>query len=220
MKKLNVIVTGASGMVGEGVMRICLNHPQVESVLVVGRRPCGTTHPKLKEIVHNDFYNLAPIADQLKNYDACYFCLGVSSVGKTEEEYKRITYDLTMRFAQTVLNPNMTFCYISGMGTDSTEQGKLMWARVKGKTENDLIKMPFKAAFAFRPGFIEPIEGMKHTLSPYKYLKFFFPVFKRLFSKSYVTLENVGRAMINVTLNGYDKKVLDCVEITKSGSAT
>ncbi|HEY1201197.1 MAG TPA: NAD-dependent epimerase/dehydratase family protein, partial [Niastella sp.] len=149
--KIKVIITGASGMVGEGVLHECLLHPDVEEVLVVGRRTAGVVHPKLKEIIHKDFFDLSPIKDQLKGYNACYFCLGVSSVGMKEKEYHHLTYDLTMHMA-TILadqNPGMTFCYVSGSGTDSSEHGKLMWARVKGQTENDLMRLPFKAAYMF-----------------------------------------------------------------------
>src|SRR5476651_2638272 len=143
-KKIRVIITGSTGMVGEGVMHECLLHPDVEAVLVINRKPDGVVHPKLKEIVHKDFFDLSAIEDQLKGYNACYFCLGVTSLGKKEPEYYKLTYTLTLNFAQTLVkhNPDMTFCYVSGAGTDSTESGKIMWARVKGKTENDLMKLP------------------------------------------------------------------------------
>ena len=145
---LKVIVTGSTGMVGEGVLHECLNHSSIKEVLVINRKPCGVNHPKLREILHSNFFDLSPVADQLKGYDACFFCLGVSSIGMKEPDYTKFTYELTMHFAETVLkqNPAMQFCYISGSGTDSSEKGKLMWARVKGKTENDLFKLPFKKA--------------------------------------------------------------------------
>ena len=151
---MKIIITGATGMVGEGVLHVALNHPEVEGVLIVNRSSIGITHPKLTEIIHADFFNLDPIANRLKGYDACLFCLGVSSVGMKEETYFKLTYTLTMQFAQTFLreNPNASFSYISGVATDSTEKGRSMWARVKGKTENDLISMPFKATYCFRPG--------------------------------------------------------------------
>jgi nucleoside-diphosphate-sugar epimerase len=151
---LKVIVTGATGMVGEGVMHICLNSPDVEKVLIINRRPLGVTHPKLTEITHTDFFDFSSIESQLSGYDACYFCLGVSSVGMKKEDYYKTTYTLTMHVAETLshLNPQMTFCYVSGAGTDSTETGRLSWARVKGKAENDLMKLPFKQVFAYRPG--------------------------------------------------------------------
>jgi len=170
-QKLKVIVTGATGMVGEGVTHVCLNHPDIEQVLIINRKPSGITHPKLKEIIHADFYDLTPIENQLNGYNACFFCLGASSVGMNEKDYYKVTYTLTNNFAQTLAkqNPEMTFCYVSGASTDSTEKGKLMWARVKGKTENDLTKI-FKHAYNFRPGIMEPIKGMKNTLKLYTYM--------------------------------------------------
>ena len=216
--KLNVIVTGATGMVGEGVLHICLDHPDVESILVLGRRSCGVSHPKLKELVVNDLYDLSSVKEQLKGYNACFFCLGTTSVGKSEEEYRKITYDLTMNTARTLapINPAMTLCYVSGLGTDGTEKGKIMWARVKGKTENDLAALPFKAVFNFRPGGIRPIKGMKNTLMLVKMLNPLFPLLQILFPKSVVSLEDIGRSMINVSLNGYSKTVLECEDITAS----
>ncbi|WP_339791745.1 NAD-dependent epimerase/dehydratase family protein [uncultured Imperialibacter sp.] len=213
--KINVIVTGASGMVGEGVMHECLNHPDVEKVLVIGRKPCGTTHPKLTEIIHKDFFDLTPIADQLKGYNACYFCLGVSSVGMKEPEYKKLTYDLTLHAAELLarLNPDMTFCYVSGAATDSSEKGKSMWARVKGKTENDLLKLPFKAAYMFRPGYMQPTPGLSNTLKYYKYITWMYPFLKTVFPGSVSTLADLGQAMLGVTLKGYDKKVLEVRDI-------
>src|SRR6478736_3272311 len=168
--KIKVNITGASGMVGEGVLLTCLQREDVEAVLVVGRKPCGTTHPKLKEILHSDFFDLTPIESQLSNYDACLFCLGVSSVGMKEEAYNKMTYTLTTNFAQTLVkrNPAMTFCYISGASTDSSEKGKQMWARVKGKTENDLMKLPFKKEYNFRPGIMKPVKGQKNVKSFFK----------------------------------------------------
>ena len=215
--KIKAIITGVTGMVGEGVLHECLLHPDVESVLVINRKPCGVKHEKLKEIIHKDFLDLSSIEDQLSGYNACYFCAGVSSVGKKEDEYKRITYDLTLNLAKTLLklNPDMTFCYVSGVGTDSTEKGRSMWARVKGKTENDLLKLPFKAAYMFRPGYIQPIKGLKNAYKIYKVFTPFYPLLKMLFPKYVVSLEEVGRAMINVTLFGSDKKILECRDIVK-----
>ncbi|MEQ9098954.1 MAG: epimerase [Imperialibacter sp.] len=213
--KINVIVTGASGMVGEGVMHECLNHPDVEKVLVIGRKPCGTTHPKLTEIIHSDFFDLTPISDKLKGYNACYFCLGVSSVGMKEPEYKKLTYDLTMHAGDLLakLNPDMTFCYVSGAATDSTEKGRVMWARVKGKTENDVMKLPFKAAYVFRPGYMQPTPGLNNTLKYYKYFSWMYPFLKTVFPGSVSTLADLGQAMLGVTLKGYDKKVLEVKDI-------
>ena len=212
---LNVIVTGATGMVGEGVLHECLKHADVESVLVINRKPCEVEHPKLKEIIHKDLFDLSSIEDQLSGYNACYFCAGVSSVGKKENEYKRITYDLTISFANTLvkLNPDMTFCYISGVGTDSTEKGKSMWARVKGKTENDLLELPFKAVYMFRPGYIQPTKGLRNTYKIYKVVAPFYPLWKLIFPKYVTTLREIGLAMINATLRGSSKQILECREI-------
>ncbi len=216
-EKIKAIITGASGMVGEGVLYECLNHPEVERVLVIGRKPCGHTHPKLKEIIHTNFFDLTAIENQLSGYNASYFCLGVSSVGISEEEYYKLTYTLTLNFAQTLakLNTGMTFCYISGSGTDSSEKGRLAWARIKGKTENDLMKLPFKQAYAFRPGFMQPTKGLKNALKAYKYIDWMFPALLALFPGFVCTLAEVGQAMINVTLYGSDKKVLEVKDIVK-----
>jgi len=218
--KLKAIITGATGMVGEGVLHECLLHPQVESVLVINRKPCGVTHPKLKEIIHQDFFDLSAIENQLSGYNACFFCLGVSSIGMKEPDYYRLTYTLTMNAAQTLsrLNPDMTFCYVSGGGTDSTEKGRSMWARVKGKTENDLMKLPFKNVFAFRPGYMHPTQGLKNTLPSYKYMSWMYPFFRAVFPKFVSTLAELGLAMINAARFGYDKPVLevrDIVELSK-----
>ncbi len=215
--KIKAIITGATGMVGEGVLHECLNHPDVESVLVINRKPCGVKHEKLKEIIHKDLFDLSSIEDQLAGYNAGYFCAGVSSVGKNEDEYKHITYDLTIQVAKTLLklNPDMTFCYISGVGTDSTEKGRSMWARVKGKTENDLLKLPFKAAYMFRPGYIQPTKGLKNTYNMYKVAAPFYPMWKTLFPKYVTTLREIGLAMINVTLYGSSKQILECKDIVQ-----
>ncbi len=217
---INAIILGTTGMIGEGVLHKSLAHPDVESVLVINRKPCGVKHEKLKEIIHKDFYDLSPIKDQLGGYNACFFCLGVSSVGMIEDAYRKLTYDLTLNFAKTVLelNNSMTFTYVSGAGTDSSEQGRSMWARVKGKTENDLMKLPFKAAYVFRPGYIHPMPGMKNTLSAYKYMSFLYPVFKILFPKFICSLSDIGTSMIEVCRNGYSKKVLECKDITLLGN--
>lgn len=202
-------------MVGEGVLHECLLHPDVEEVLVVGRRTAGVSHPKLKEILHNDFFDLTPVKDQLKGYNACFFCLGVSSVGMKEKEYHHLTYDLTMHMA-TILadqDPGMTFCYVSGAGTDSTEHGKMMWARVKGQTENDLLRLPFKAAYMFRPGFMKPTKGLKNTLKGYKFITWLYPVVRPLFPGYVSTLHELGLAMIHTAARGYEKQVLEVKDI-------
>lgn len=214
LTKIRVIVTGATGMVGEGVLQVCLNRPEVEQVLIINRKPSGITHPKLKEIVHSDFFNLASTESQMVNVDACFFCLGVSSVGMKEEEYFKLTHTLTITFANALAkqNPNMTFCYVSGAGTDSTEKGKSMWARVKGKTENDLMKI-FKRAYGFRPGLLVPIKGMKNTLGFYKYLGWMIPIIRAMSPKFVCNLEDVGHAMINAATKGYEKNILEVPDI-------
>lgn len=213
--KIRGIVTGATGMVGEGVLHECLLHDDVEEVLVLGRRSCGKTHPKLKEIVHEDFYNLAAIENQLKGYNACFFCLGTTSVGKSEEQYYKVTYTLTMHVATTLCkhNPDMTFCYISGAGTDGTEKGRLMWARVKGKTENDLMKLPFKQIFMFRPGMLKPTKGSKNTPRYYKYLGWLYSPLRALLPQFVSTLRELGLAMINSVRKGYHKQVIEVRDI-------
>ena len=218
--KINAIITGTTGMVGEGVLNECLVHPDVEKILVISRRPCGVTHPKLLEILHQDFFDLSPVADQLKGYNACFFCLGVSSVGLKEEEYYSLTYTLTMNFAQLLAgqNPDMTFCYISGAGTDSTEKGRMSWARVKGKTENDLMKLPFKRVFACRPGFMLFPKGAKNVPGYYVVFRFLYPLLRALFPKFVSTIKEVALAMINLVIYGYDNNVLevkDMVQLSK-----
>ena len=212
---IRVIITGATGMVGEGVMHECLNHPQVSEVLIVNRRASDFSHPKLREIIHKDFTDLSPVADQFKNYDACYFCLGVSSVGMKEEKYFALTYTLTMNAAKlmSAANQNMVFCYVSGANTDSSEKGKSMWARVKGKTENDLMKLPFRKVYAFRPGYMNPTPGLKNTNKLYYLFAWLYPVWRRAFPKFVTTLAELGLAMINVVLKGYPKNVIEVPDI-------
>lgn len=217
MKKINVIITGVTGMVGEGVLMECMENPHIERILVLTRKPAGRSHPKLKEIIHTDFLNITPIADQLNGYDACYFCLGVSSIGMKEEEYTKSTYTLTIHVAEILAkqNPDMTFCYVSGAGTDSSEKGKLMWARVKGRTENTLMKLPFKKVYAFRPGAMIATPGQKNILAAYKYFSWLFPIMKLFFPNSICTLKQVAKAMINITLHGYEKQHIEVKDIKK-----
>jgi uncharacterized protein YbjT (DUF2867 family) len=213
--KVKAIITGATGMVGEGVLMEALNSPDVEQVLIINRKPSGFSHPKLKEIIHKDFFNVTPIAAQLSGYNACFFCLGVSSVGMKEPEYTSMTYDLTLHVAGVLAkqNPDMTFIYVSGAGTDSSEQGRQMWARVKGKTENDLMKLPFKKAYAFRPGMMKAAPGAKNTPKFYKYLEWTYPVIKALAPGMASTLAEVGQAMIKAVTKGSDKSVLEVKDI-------
>ena len=215
--KIKAIIFGATGMVGEGVLHETLKHDDVESVLVVGRKSCNVKHQKLKELVHADFFDYSTIEEHLRGFNACYFCLGISSVGKNEKEYSRITYDLTMHAAGTLsrLNPGMTFCYVSGAGTDSAEKGRSMWARVKGKTENDLMKLPFKAVYLFRPGFIKPIKGLKNAYAFSKVLGLLYPVWKILLPKYVCTLEDLGLAMIQAASKGYPNKILENKDIAQ-----
>jgi len=224
MNKLNVIITGATGMVGEGVLYECLQHPDVENVLVISRRPSGYSHPKLKEILHADFFDVTPLGTQVRGYNTCLFCAGVSSVGKNEAEFTKLTYTLTLNFAAFLsgLNPGMTFCYISGAGTDSSEGGRRMWARVKGKTENDLMKLPFKQVYNFRPAVIEPLLPLKPTQTYYKAIRFtawLFPVLKRIAPNSISTLKDLAAAMISCSLNGYDKNILEARDINRFGKS-
>ena len=215
--KIKAIITGTTGMVGEGVLQECLSHQNVEEILVINRRPCGISHPKLTEIIHSDFFNLSPVADKLKGYNACFFCLGVSSVGMSEEQYYNLTYNLTMNFAQLLSGQNqeMTFCYISGAGTDSTEKGRMNWARVKGKTENDLAKLPFKKVFACRPGFMLPSEGAKNVPGYYKVFKYLYPVLRSVFPNHVSTLKEVARAMINSVIYGSEKQILEVKDLVE-----
>ena len=213
--KIRAIVTGASGMVGEGVLWECVQDPDVEQVLVVGRKPCGHTHAKLREILHTDFFNIEPIRQELTGYNACFFCLGVSSVGMKEDQYTRLTHDLTLHFA-TVLaaqSPDLTFCYVSGAATDSSEKGRVMWARVKGRTENDLMKLPFRQVFAFRPGAMKPTPGLKHTLKAYNYFGWLFPIMRLLTPNSVSTLAQVGQAMLYVAKTGYASRVIEVKDV-------
>jgi uncharacterized protein YbjT (DUF2867 family) len=214
---MNVIITGATGMVGEGVLHECLQSPDITSVLSINRKPLGLTHPKLKEIIHGDFFELSAIESQLRGYDACYFCMGVSAIGMNEEDYYRMTYTLTLYIAQVLsnANPEMVFCYVSGSGTDSSEKGRVMWARVKGKTENDLMNLPFKKVYAFRPGYMQPTKDLKNVKKYYHYMSWMYPFFKAVFPSFVSTLKEVGQAMIAVTKNGYPKKVLEVKDIIK-----
>lgn len=202
-------------MVGEGVLHECLENETVEKILVVGRRSCEVSHPKLTELVHKDFFDLSAIEERLSGYNACFFCLGMSSVGISKEEYERLTYDLTMNFAETLAKKNseMTFCYVSGRGTDSTGTSKLHWARTKGKVENDLMKLPFKNAFGFRIAFVKPMKNAKNTLTPYKFIGWLFPVLKAFSPNSATTLDEVGKAMINSVTKGYEKNILEVADI-------
>jgi uncharacterized protein YbjT (DUF2867 family) len=216
---MKVILFGATGMVGQGVLRECLIDPGVESVLAVGRSPTGQSHPKLRELVHGNFTDFSTIEPQLTGYDACFFCLGVSSVGMDEERYRHLTYDITLAAATTLakLNPGMVFTYVTGRSTDSTERGPMMWARIKGKTENDLLKLPFKAAYMFRPAGIQPLHGVRSKTS---WVQAIYVVatplssyLTRVAPKYMTTSEQLGRAMIKVARDGYPRPVLESEDI-------
>ncbi len=200
-------------MVGEGVLHECLQHNSVEAILVIGRKSCGIVHSKLKEIIHKDFFNLSALQEQFTGYDGCLFCLGISSVGVKEEAYFENTYKLTLHFADTYLavNPASVFCYISGAGTNAS--GNAMWAKIKGQTENALSKMPFKSEYNFRPGFLKPTSGLKNTLGLYKYFGWLYPIFNKLTPKYFSTLKQLGLAMINAVLFGYEKNILEVPDI-------
>lgn len=217
---LKIIITGTTGMVGEGVMQRCLENPRVEKVLAISRKPNAHQHPKLEEIIHSDFSDLVAIESQLTGYDACFFCAGISSVGISKEQYEQITHDLTLSFAATLakLNPGMTFTYVSGQGTDGTESGKSHWARVKGKTENDLRKLPFKSVFAYRPGMMKPLPGALHVISYYKYFAWIYPIGRMFLSNSFNTLAEVGDSMLFVSSNKYEGFVLEGKEITETAN--
>ena len=218
MNKLRVIITGATGMVGEGVLYECLHDEKVDKVLVITRKPSGYLHPKLTEIIHSDFADLSSLKESLAGYNACYFCLGVTSLGKNEPEYTKLTYTLTVNFASTLasLNPGMTFCYVSGAGTDSSEKGRTMWARVKGKTENDLMKLPFGKVYNFRPAGIKPFLPLKPSqtfYNTYKNVGWLFPLMKAINSDFVIELKDLAASMINVSLIGYSKNILEVKDL-------
>jgi uncharacterized protein YbjT (DUF2867 family) len=208
-------------MVGQGVLRECLIDPSVERVVTVGRRSTGDKHPKLGELVYPDLSTLAPLEPQLSGFDACLFCLGVSALGMTEAQYTRVTYDLTMGVAKTLLrtSPGLTFIYVSGAGTDSSERGSAMWARVKGRTENALLSLPFKAAYMFRPGLIIPLHGIRSSTrwynAVYFVLKPIAPVLERIAPTAFTTTERLGRAMLAVARNGYSSHILEMADINR-----
>ncbi|HVX67285.1 MAG TPA: hypothetical protein VHA11_11815 [Bryobacteraceae bacterium] len=220
---MNVLLFGATGMVGQGVLRECLLDPDVRLVKTIGRTPTRVQHPKLREIVRQDLWDYAPIESELSGFDACFFCLGVSSAGMREADYERITYGITLAAAETLarLNPQMTFVYVSGAGTDSSEHGRTMWARVKGRTENALLRLPFKAAYMFRPGMIEALHGAKSKTPVYRVVyalgKPLVPLLRRLFPSHIVTTEQIGRAMLAVSRRGAPKPILEPKDILALG---
>ena len=214
---LKVIITGATGMVGEGVLFQCLESREVDKVLSVSRKRYPLDHPKLEHCIIPDFFQLEAFSNQLSGYDACFFCAGITSLGKDEADYTRITYDTTLHFARKLLalNSYMTFIYVSGAGTDSSEKGKLMWARVKGKTENDLMRLPFKRVYNFRPGIMKDMKGQKNVRPIFKIMLVIYPIVKALAPNTASTLAQVGTAMIKAVTHGYPKNVLEVSDINK-----
>jgi uncharacterized protein YbjT (DUF2867 family) len=219
---MNVLVFGATGMIGQGVLRECLLDPGVDRVTVVGRQRTGEAHAKLREVVQPDVADLSALDAELRETDACFFCLGVSSAGMTEERYARVTYDLTLSVARQLvrLNPGMTFVYVSGMGTDASERGRTMWARVKGRTENALLALPFRAAYMFRPGLVQPVGGARSRTAWYRVLYAvtapLLPLLRRVFPNSVTTTAEVGRAMLAVARHGYSTRLLESRDIVRA----
>jgi len=218
---IKVIITGSTGMVGKGVLLECLEDSSIESVLLINRNPIGIEHEKIKELLQKDFQNLSPLREELVGYDACYFCLGVSAYRMKEKQYYEVTYKMTLHLAKLLsdINPEMSFCYVSGLGTDSSEKGRSMWARVKGKTENAILKLPFKTTFIFRPGYIQPLKGIKSKTSSYNkiysILKPLYPIFKLIIPNKVTSSINVGKAMIYTSKHSYDANILYNKEINE-----
>jgi len=217
---MKVILFGSTGMIGQGVLTECLKDTQIESVLVVNRQSCKVTHAKLIEIIHNDFFDLSAISKQLSGYDACFYCLGVTSAGLSEADYHKNTFELTTKVAEAVLiaNKSISFCYISGAGADSSEKGKTMWARVKGKTENALLNMPFKSAYMFRPGYIQPLNGIQSRTKLYRIMYAFFKPFYFILKHYEGMVTNtaiLGKALIAAVLKGSDKRILESRDINE-----
>ena len=215
-KKIKVIITGGTGFVGEGVLMECFVNPAVEQILLVGRKQfTGIKHSKLKELIVTDFFKIDSISDQLGGYDACFYCAGISSRGVTEFDYNHITFDTTIEFARKLseINPSMVFCNISGNLTDSSEKGKLMWARIKGKTENALMRLPFRKVYNFRPGFMKPTEGQLNVKTYYKIIGSLYPFMRRVFPNQVSTMEQVAKALINSVIKGFNKSILEIKDI-------
>lgn len=220
-QKIKAIIFGASGMVGQGVLQQCLASDKVEFILLINRSPIGIKSHKLREVIHKDHSDFSSIENLLSGYNACYFSLGISSAGMKEMDYSKITYDFTMAAANILakLNPDMTFCYVSGTGTDSTEKGRTMWARVKGKTENAILALPFQNSYMFRPGYIQPMNGIKSKTKLYNLIYTFtkpiYPLMKK-FAPDYVTnTDKLGQAMINIVLDGYTKTIIKNKDINE-----
>ena len=222
---MRAVIFGTTGMVGQGVLRECLIDPSVEAVLTIGRSATGVHNAKLSETVQPDLYHYSGVESHLQGFDACFFCLGVSSAGMSEEQYEKLTYTLTLAAAETLarVNPGMTFVYVSGTGTDSSEKGRVMWARIKGRTENALLRLPFKAAYMFRPGVIQPVHGARSKTAVYRVaytiLGPLIPLLRLLFPRYILTTEEVGQAMIQVARQGWPRKVLEIGDIHECAKA-
>jgi hypothetical protein len=222
---MKVIITGSTGMVGRGVLLECLDDADVTEIVVINRSPLPVKHPKLKEIICKDWFDLSQIKTNFNACDAVFFCLGLSAANLNEETYRKYTHDLTLKFANAVLesSPKSTFCYVSGQGTADKKPSKVMWARVKGDTEKNLLKLPFKGAYMFRPGYIHPMRGVKSKTALYRLLYVFlsplYPIFRRLSPKSVTTSVNVGKAMLSVAKKGYDRPALENSDINQLGKA-
>jgi uncharacterized protein YbjT (DUF2867 family) len=221
---MRVILFGASGMIGRGVLLESIAAPDVAKVLVVGRTPCGVSDPKVEEILHSNFLDLSSIEEKFAGFDGCFYCLGISSAGMSEADYTRITYDFTVVAAEAILrrSPGLVFCFVSGTSTDSTEKGSSMWARVKGRAENKLLQMRFRAAYMFRPGIVQPLAGIKSKTALYRagyaVMKPLFPALKALFPRLVTTTAHVGKAMLRVVREGAPKTVLENPDINELGA--
>ena len=218
---MKVLLFGATGMVGQGVLRECLLDPEVERVVVIGRSATGQQHPKLRDIVHANLHDFSAIEPEMAGFDACFFCLGVTSAGMTEEAYSHVTYDIAFAAAGTLarISPSMTFVFVSGAGSDSTERGGTMWARVKGRTENAILRLPFKTAYIFRPAIIQPMHGIRSRTTSYRIFyamtRPLLPLLKGLLPGYVTTTEQIGRAMLAVVKRGYAKPILETRDINK-----
>jgi uncharacterized protein YbjT (DUF2867 family) len=216
---MNVLILGATGMVGQGVLRECLLDDGVTRVVTLGRTATGQSHPKLEEIVHADLFHLSAIEARLRGFDACFYCLGVSAAGLAEAEYSRVNYEMTLAVAEALVrtSPGLTFVYVSGAGTDGTERGRTMWARVKGRTENALLRLPFRSAYMLRPGLIVPLHGVQSKTRLYRVFYTMLgpalPLLRKLFPRAIVTTEQVGRAMLRLARAGYSKQVLEAADL-------
>lgn len=222
---MKILLFGATGMIGQGVLRECLADPEVTQVVSLARANTGQTHAKLREVAHKDFSNFKPVEDEFKEIDACFFCLGVSASGMTEADYRHVTFDYTTAAAEMLLaqSPKATFIYVSGAGTDSSEKGRWMWARVKGFTENTLLKLPFPRNFMFRPGYIQPVHGTQSKTALYRFayglLGPLYPLWKRLFPRHMLTTEDLGRAMLQAAKHGAEPAVLESWHLAELSKA-